>query len=594
MGFFSSRRPEQLEEHLNNDNTVVRVIRSRFYGKQKGKEHEAQQHASSSASASANSTIGLQPDSFSIHDTANLHPHKADRYQPAASSSLKPRPPLPITAETTRTSTDVVTITLAQRLNELAVANNQGLLDDDEYRLLRQNLFERLAGGSAVPSEVPIVPVSTSSRDHSDVQAPSAHQRRSSSVVQGGTRTPSLSSKRSFTSTVSGFIRRGSTKRRTSMVLDSSMSDAGSVISTPRTPDRFTFAVPMSKQQSVSSLRVENTRSIYDGDTLSSRHTMYERTPASQVFRPPPTPERTVRRLPSVPPSSFPGGHLSPEAKNAHMSIIDTLEEDDERLQTSAEIRQEIDHVEAEGRRLLDAFNGLELSTLVRQQRQPGNAPLASASFITSPMDVEAPWRSYPAPVSASAFAAARTGKDPDVVSIISASSGRTALSQSRTPSVRSRPRQLNPSNGALVFQPVTLSRKTSMSSISSRHKNGTAASNSLGRMGLGSSSSLNLRGSSAHLPLATVSEAETAHPSLPLKMSSSAKGSLAPLSPNGSHHSESIRNLHDDEDIQALQAEMAEIRRRRAEVTARYEARIEYLRARLKGAELREKLLKR
>lgn len=30
MGFFSSRRPEQLEQQLNNDNTVVRVIRSRF------------------------------------------------------------------------------------------------------------------------------------------------------------------------------------------------------------------------------------------------------------------------------------------------------------------------------------------------------------------------------------------------------------------------------------------------------------------------------------------------------------------------------------------------------------------------------------
>lgn len=38
---------------------------------------------------------------------------------------------------------------------------------------------------------------------------------------------------------------------------------------------------------------------------------------------------------------------------------------------------------------------------------------------------------------------------------------------------------------------------------------------------------------------------------------------------------------------------DMNDIRRRKAEVTARYEARVEYLRARLKGAELREKLLK-
>jgi len=34
-------------------------------------------------------------------------------------------------------------MSLAQRLNELESANENGLLDDDQYRLLRQNLFER-------------------------------------------------------------------------------------------------------------------------------------------------------------------------------------------------------------------------------------------------------------------------------------------------------------------------------------------------------------------------------------------------------------------------------------------------------------------
>lgn len=32
MGFFSSRRPEQIEEPPNHDATVVQVIRSRFVG----------------------------------------------------------------------------------------------------------------------------------------------------------------------------------------------------------------------------------------------------------------------------------------------------------------------------------------------------------------------------------------------------------------------------------------------------------------------------------------------------------------------------------------------------------------------------------
>ena len=68
-------------------------------------------------------------------------------------------------------------ITLAQRLSELATANSEGLLryvhvsprdvgmlivrvSDDEYRLLRHDLFERFAGNSQIPTEAPIVPIS--------------------------------------------------------------------------------------------------------------------------------------------------------------------------------------------------------------------------------------------------------------------------------------------------------------------------------------------------------------------------------------------------------------------------------------------------
>ncbi|KAI0086591.1 hypothetical protein BDY19DRAFT_960672 [Irpex rosettiformis] len=598
MGFFSSRRPEQLEEQLNNDSTVVRVIRSRFYGsKQKGKDRDVPQPSSSSSISLPQPTAlahspPTRSDTLSIHDTGSS-PRTTDRYQPTASSSLRPRPEnLSISSETARTSTDAVTITLAQRLNELALANTQGLLDDDEYRLLRQNLFERLAAGSTIPTEAPVVPVATTrARDHShtESQDSSVYQRRTSLIVPSGSRTPSLSSKRSLTSTVSGFLRRTPSKRRQSSVGDTTASDTGSVMSTPRTPDRFTFAIPMSKQQSAGSPRTDHTRSPLNADTHASRHTMYERSSASQVFRPPRTPEKTVRRLPSVPPSSFPGGHLSQESQNAHMSLISNLEDDDERLQTTAEIKREIAHIEAEGRRLLDAFNGLELSTLVRQQRRPGNAPLSSASLLTSPVDSEASWKTYPSPSSKPP--SVRTGKDADTVSIVSASSGRTALSQKRSPSMRSRARQVNASNNAPIFQPITLSRKTSISSISSRHKNGVP---SLGRLGLGSTSSLNLRGSSSNLPLATVSETGVSYVPSPLKSATSIKPPLTPFSASGSQYSDSVKNLRDDDDILALEAEMADIRKRRVEVTARYEARLEYLEARLKGAELREKLLKR
>jgi hypothetical protein len=50
----------------------------------------------------------------------------------------------------------------------------------------------------------------------------------------------------------------------------------------------------------------------------------------------------------------------------------------------------------------------------------------------------------------------------------------------------------------------------------------------------------------------------------------------------------DTLRVEQDEED------EMEDIRRRREEVSVRYEARLEYLRAKLKGAQLHEKLLRK
>lgn len=41
-------------------------------------------------------------------------------------------------------------------------------ISDEEYRLLRQNLFERFASGAVAPSEAPVVPVVHPSRHSSD------------------------------------------------------------------------------------------------------------------------------------------------------------------------------------------------------------------------------------------------------------------------------------------------------------------------------------------------------------------------------------------------------------------------------------------
>lgn len=38
------------------------------------------------------------------------------------------------------------------------------MLSDEEYRLLRQNIFERLASGTPLPAETPVIPLGSHSR----------------------------------------------------------------------------------------------------------------------------------------------------------------------------------------------------------------------------------------------------------------------------------------------------------------------------------------------------------------------------------------------------------------------------------------------
>lgn len=104
--------------------------------------------------------------------------------------AARPRNPIIAAAQTARRTfrcalarlallTHLPRVTLAQRLNELAASNSDGLLGyvqrlvygmqslssivadrDEDYRLLRQNLFERFGAGSQLPTEFPVVKLS--------------------------------------------------------------------------------------------------------------------------------------------------------------------------------------------------------------------------------------------------------------------------------------------------------------------------------------------------------------------------------------------------------------------------------------------------
>lgn len=244
----------------------------------------------------------------------------------------------------------------------------------------------------------------------------------------------------------------------------------------------------------------------------------------------------TRRYAPNVPPSSF-------SARTIRRIVRDTERpEGNDGDQSVQEIRREIEAVEAEGRRLLDAFNGLELSTLTKSQHQPIGVITMSNQSVHAGSD------------TISVYSDASVSLKRSLV-------GRVAGNSS-----------------PLISQPITLSRKCSISSISSPGRSATnlvsvpavppLPSSPLGRLGAGSTSSVNLSRNPGYLPLATVQEKSV------------------PLDSSWYHTNDAA--------IQTLENEMADIRRRRAEVVARYQSRLEFLRVKLKGAEMHEKLLKR
>ena len=293
---------------------------------------------------------------------------------------------------------------------------------------------------------------------------------------------------------------------------------------------------------------------------------------------------RSKRQAPPPPPSSF--HHRTngsePKRMQTHSAILDD-EVDEGELKSSKEIRAQIEAVEAEGRRLMDAFNGLELSALTRKSQSP--AIPSSGHFLQGFDSFDSSWSFRPP-------------KDADGVSMRSVTSNGTSLSAHRSPVRTPRTVPTTP----LVSQPISLGRKSSLSSISSRGRsaptNGAphlpALPSSLGRLWAGSSSSVNLTRSTGHLPLEPVAEGDSRESveghvrHLHIDTSASVLLGTAPTS--------SRRNgvVGDEGDIMALESEMVEIRRRRTEVMGRYDERLGYLRAKLKGAELHEKLLRR
>lgn len=223
--------------------------------------------------------------------------------------------------------------------------------------------------------------------------------------------------------------------------------------------------------------------------------------------------------------------------------------------------------MEAEAKRLMNAFNGLEVTTLAKSQRHHVKASLKSVDYgKESNWGMDSDSRSQRRINIADDAMSTHSG-----TSSVTGSLARSAYSTKRL----ARAKSTLSSSVLTNSRPGSLHRKNSASSVTSEIKHGKSSvvpplpalpnSISHGHLRAASSSNVSLVRSTGHLPMNTVPEDDKAPATDTMRM-----------------------------EPEELETEMEDIRRRREEVSERYEARLEYLRAKLKGAQLHEKLLRK
>ncbi|KIY61497.1 hypothetical protein CYLTODRAFT_495228 [Cylindrobasidium torrendii FP15055 ss-10] len=411
--------------------------------------------------------------------------------------------------------------TLAQRLNELASANEQGLIDDDEYRVLRQDIFQRFSENQSTMPAQPAQPQRTqgSSRSSSlPAYTPKVVFDAAPNTMPSPLDPPVTPN--SFTTktarTLTAFLRRSPNKKLKPQ--DAGPSSSGSL--------KRAFSPRRSRKSSTS-----DTTSMYTTSSSSLRGAP-SGSNGSDTFSPPTSPTRPGFPFREATSSSMTGDTFSPptsprrsgRATKPAGPLIDAGNDifEDGGLNSVKELRNFIKDLEEEGRTILRAFDELEQSATSRNgaaSSSDGRSQLTESDIWTAQLTRLSP--SKPTALLAEPRRHQRV-RSSDGMSIKSGVSSLLSKPLSRKTSIRTGP---------------SLKRKGSVTSMSS--------------------------------------------PSLrpPLSSNSSRSTSYLPLS--------TTVPVNDD-------PEVAAVRERRLDVQKRYESRLEYLRARLKGAELHEKLMRK
>lgn len=453
-----------------------------------------------------------------------------------------------------------MTATLAARLDELELSNSEGLLDDEGYRILRQNLLASFTapGSAPLPTEQPSVRISTHglpiSRGSQTI-SPRPLQNSNFHVSSAKAESIRSSGSRSTVSAMKNALWRKPSRRRpsTSHETDSPVMDNASVFSGMSRGSSLQRVMASSK--SSGSLGSEYSQSQQDLHSLSSKRTGL--TGGS----------RATGRSTRGPPSSY----------NLRRAVAEGMDDDDDdpHRQSSAELRTEIAQVEAEYKRIMDNYHGVEMANLAKLPSRARPSPSARPLSAVSQTTVKE--LSFAA-VSSIGDSSHPINQEKTIPNHVKSRSSQSKLSVSlgRFGSLRRKGSvsgsQTTPSSPAL--QPaLSLSHKSSLMSLPTPN----------GRP------SFNKSSSNLMLPPGNLSIR-----SRPSNVSAMDRPPSA-LGLGGMDEGEDVV-MEDDEEREARKAQkqLDRIQTSREDAVRRYDNRLEYLRTKLKSAEIHERLLKK
>ncbi|KAG9048116.1 hypothetical protein FS837_000755 [Tulasnella sp. UAMH 9824] len=565
--FFSSRSGNGAEQSRGESSgSMTAVLKSKWYSKTRNVPSPIKtstQQSTTHPSTGPAPTTAFAPDLSRSTLLSPTFPNGRDPLaSPAPSTSskrLQKSTPNIAPSRPSSSKGDSMTATLAARLDELELSNSEGLLDDEGYRILRQNLLASFTspGSASLPTEQPSVRISTHGLPISrGSQGVSPRPLQDSNFHVSSAKAESIRSggSRSTVSAMKNALWRKPSRRRpsTSHETDSPVMDNASVFSGMSRGSSIQRVMASSK--SSGSLGSEYSQSQQDLHSLSSKRTGL--TGGS----------RATGRSARGPPSSY----------NLRRAMVEGTDDDDDdaHRQSSAELRTEIAQVEAEYKRIMDNYHGAEMATLAKLPNRV--RPSASARPLSAVSQTTVKELSFAAvssiPDSSSPINQEKTAshhvKSKSSQSKLSVSLGRFG-SLRRKGSVSGS--QTTPSSPAL--QPaLSLSHKSSMMSLPTNGR-----------------PSFNKSSSNLMLPPGNMSIR-----SRPSNVSARDRPPSA-LGLAGMDESEDV-DMEDEEEREARKAQknLDRIQSSREDAVRRYENRLEYLRTKLKSAEIHERLLKK